>query len=436
MQTPEAKKHRAFAVDVVRRLRERSFEALWAGGCVRDQLLGHEPKDYDVATSARPDDIRAIFGARHTVAVGEAFGVVKVRAARRTGNFEVEVATFRQDAPYSDGRHPDSVEFSTPRDDAERRDFTVNGIFYDPLEDRVIDFVGGQNDLARGVIRAIGDPRARFAEDKLRLMRAVRFAAAFEFLLDPATRDAIEAMAPDVTVVSAERIALEMNLMLVHRRRVPAMIQLRETGLLAAVLPELSVLDKPDAVTATGRPADEAWVETLEVLTVLQGPTFPLALAALLHGFVDTGGTNMICRRLKLSNRQTQRVRWLVANQNALVDARRSAWPKLQRLLTTEGIDELLALHEAIAIAGGKEPLDVDYCRELLALPPEELDPPLLLTGDDLIEHGVPRGKRYQHLLTAVRDAQLEKKIGTQREALDLVDWLLAEGNEPKPLPE
>ena len=432
MQQPDPQEQRAFAVEVVRRLREHSFEAYWAGGCVRDQLLGHVPKDYDVATSARPQDVRSVFGARRTVAVGEAFGVVKVRGPRSADNVEVEVATFRQDAGYSDGRHPDAVQFSTPQVDAQRRDFTVNGMFYDPLEDRVIDFVGGQDDLARGIIRAIGDASARFAEDKLRLLRAVRFAAAFEFILDPATRDAVEAMAPEVTVVSVERIALELRLMLVHRGRVEAMIQLRDTGLLEAILPELAVVSRPAATTATGRPSDEAWVETLEVLTVLVEPTFPLALAGLLHAFVDAAGGNAICRRLKLSNQETQRTRWLVANQHALVDARHCPWPKLQRLLTTHGIEELLALHAAIAAATGKQTLDVDHCRELLKLPPDELDPPPLISGDDLIEHGVPRGKHYQRLLAAVRDAQLEKQVATKREAIALVDRLLAEWNESK----
>jgi poly(A) polymerase len=228
---------REFAVDVVAKLRAAGFEAYWAGGCVRDQLLGREPKDFDVATDARPDEIRGIFGFRRTVAVGEAFGVIKVVGRKPEG--EVEVATFRQDASYSDGRHPDSVRFSTPEADAQRRDFTINGLFYDPLDDRVIDFVGGQEDLARRMVRAIGDARARFAEDKLRLLRGVRIAATFDFTLEPATRDAIKAMADQITVVSAERIAAEMRLMLVHPRRARALELLRELGLLKIILPEV-----------------------------------------------------------------------------------------------------------------------------------------------------------------------------------------------------
>ncbi len=169
MSQIDSHKQREFAIDVVRRLREHAYEAYWAGGCVRDQLLGKPPKDFDVATSAKPDEIRQVFGPRRTIAIGAAFGVITVVGPRSAG--QIEVATFRQDASYSDGRHPDSVQFSTPAADAERRDFTINGMFYDPVDDRVIDFVGGRDDLARQIIRAIGDPPARFAEDKLRLLR-------------------------------------------------------------------------------------------------------------------------------------------------------------------------------------------------------------------------------------------------------------------------
>lgn len=430
----DPEKQRGFAVNVVGKLRAEGFEAFWAGGCVRDQLLGRTPKDYDVATSARPDEIRAVFGARRTVSVGAAFGVITVLGPKKSAG-DIEVATFRQDAAYSDGRHPDAVEFSTPQADAQRRDFTINGLFYDPLENRVIDFVGGQDDLARGVVRAIGEPRARFAEDKLRLLRAVRFTATLDFTLDPPTRDAIEAMAGQITVVSAERIAAEMRLMLVHRRRARAIDLLRDVGLLDAILPEMSMANQSDQLTATGRPAEAAWVATLEVLDALTEGSFPLALAALLHAFVDPAGSYAICRRWKLSNRDTQRTRWLVEHQNALLSARQAAWPKLQRILTSDGIDELVLLHEAIALAAGKDTGDFEYCRELLKLPPEQLDPPPLLTGDDLIAHGVPRGKQYQGLLEAVRDAQLEKTIHTKPQALALVERLRAAGQEGGDIP-
>jgi poly(A) polymerase len=421
----DPEKQREFAVDVVRKLRERGFEAFWAGGCVRDQLLGRTPKDYDVATTATPAEIRQIFGIRQTVAVGAAFGVITVVGPKIAGH--IEVATFRQDAAYSDGRHPDSVEFSTPQADAQRRDFTINGLFYDPLDTRVIDYVGGQDDLARGILRAIGDPRARFSEDKLRLLRAVRFAAAFGFALDPATREAVEAMASQITVVSAERIAAEVRLMLVHGSRARAVVLLREVGLIDAILPELAMANEPKMLTATGRPADEAWLTALGILEVLSEPRFPLALAALLHAFVDSAGTFEICRRWKLSNHETQDTRWLVENQSALVGARHMAWPKLQRILMSARIDDLLSLEDAMVRATGRDTDGLEYCRELLKMPPEQLNPAPLLTGDDLIAHGVPRGKQYQRLLEAVRDAQLDGKIHTKQEALALIDELLRE---------
>src|SRR5262249_50574556 len=195
---------REFAISVVRRLQEAGHQALWAGGCVRDELLGLAPKDYDVATDARPEEVRRLF--KRTIAVGASFGVVEVLGQRP---LKVQVATFRSDISYSDGRHPDAVVFSTARDDAVRRDFTINGMFFDPLGNQLIDYVGGQADLQAKVLRAIGDPATRIAEDKLRMLRAVRIAARFELTIDPATFAAIRTMADQITVVSAERIAEE-----------------------------------------------------------------------------------------------------------------------------------------------------------------------------------------------------------------------------------
>ncbi|HEX3725759.1 MAG TPA: CCA tRNA nucleotidyltransferase, partial [Pirellulales bacterium] len=340
---------REFAVQVVRTLRERGFESYWAGGCVRDALLGRLPKDYDVATTARPEQVREAFGRRRTIAVGVAFGVITVVGPGNAGH--VEVATFRQDAGYSDGRHPDAVEFSTPEADAQRRDFTVNGLFYDPLENRVIDFVEGQQDLARGIIRAIGDPAARFSEDKLRLLRGVRFAAAFDFQLDPATRAAIEAMSPDIAQVSAERIAAEMKLMLVRPGRVRAINLLAELGLLKPVLPELPMPQATVAVSATDQVANDAWPEAFNVLAGLDEPTFPVAFAALVRPFIDDQACREVGRRWKLSNQEIQRIAWLIKHQDALVGARHAPWPRLQRVLIHAGAAELVTLAAAIASA-------------------------------------------------------------------------------------
>ena len=428
MTSIDSHKQREFAIEIVRTLRARGHEALWAGGCVRDELLGLKPKDYDVATTARPEEIRNIFGHRRTVAVGAAFGVICVIGPRHAG--QIDVATFREDAGYSDGRHPDSVSFSTPEADARRRDFTINGLFYDPIDDQVIDYVGGKDDLARGIVRAIGRPRDRLAEDKLRLLRAVRFASAFDFQLEPETSEAVTAMANQVTQVSVERIADEIRKILAHRQRMRGAIMLRETGLLATVLPELAPGPDGAPVTGNGRNADEAWVETLEVLTLLVEPSFPLALASLVREYVDAAGAQLICRRWKLSNAETQRVSWLVAEQNSLLRAREARWSRLQRLLVTEGIEDLVGLHAAIAEASGKSLDDIDYCRQLLRQPRDVLDPPPLISGDDLIALGIPRGPDYHRLLEAVRDAQLDKEIETKDEGLKLVNRLRGQSDE------
>src|SRR5262245_30736477 len=283
---------REFAIDVVRRLRQSGYEALWAGGCVRDELLGLTPADYDVATSARPEEVERTFA--RTVAVGASFGVVEVIGPRRPDQSfpKVQVATFRSDGAYIDGRRPESVVFSTAVEDAQRRDFTINGMFFDPLESKVIDYVGGQADLKAGVLRAIGDPRARFREDKLRLMRAVRMAARFDFPIESATAAAIREMAPELNVVSAERIADELRKMLVHRNRAWAMRQMDELGLLRQVLPEVENDMKgrlPQGLPEA--PTGDLWQHILRVLELLEGPqwpqpspvSFPLAFAAILH---------------------------------------------------------------------------------------------------------------------------------------------------------
>ena len=237
MSTSDPK--RDFAVEVVRRLHEAGFRALWAGGCVRDFLRGRVPKDYDVATDARPDAVRGSFGRRRTLAVGASFGVIVVVGTKQSGN--VEVATFRTEGPYGDGRRPDHVDFSTPEKDAQRRDFTINGMFYDPIAEQVHDYVGGEADLAAGVIRAIGKPADRMSEDKLRLLRAVRFAATMEFRTRSEDgRSGAGCRPTRFASSSAERITQELRKMLVdpHRRR--AMELAQELGLLAEIVPELA----------------------------------------------------------------------------------------------------------------------------------------------------------------------------------------------------
>jgi len=408
MLDPE--RQRRFAVDVVRKLRGAGFEALWAGGCVRDRLLGRVPKDYDVATNATPPEIRRLFGRRRTLAVGAAFGTIVVLGPKPAG--QIEVTTFRRDADYSDGRHPDQVTFSTAREDALRRDFTINGLFYDPVEERIIDYVGGQEDLRRRRVRAIGDAHARFREDKLRLLRAVRFAATYEFELEDRTREAVREMALGITVVSAERIAAEMRLALTARQRARAVGLLLETGLASAILPEI-VPGGPQKQERLGR--------ALQVLDRLDEPGFPLAMAALLLPFVDAEAARAIGRRWRLSNQEIDLTGWLLQNRDALVGARAAPWSRLQPILIAEGIEDLLALTEA---ARPESADDLDFCREKLRLRREELDPAPLLTGDDLLAHGLTPGPQFRVLLDRARAAQLDGEIHTKDEALSLVERL------------
>lgn len=400
-------KQRQFAVDVVRRLRDQGFEAYWAGGCVRDQLLARAPYDYDVATSARPDDIQRVFHDRHTLAIGAAFGVITVVGPRGAG--QIEVTTFRQDAAYSDGRHPDHVSFSSPEEDARRRDFTINGMFYDPVENRVIDFVGGEVDLRQKIVRAIGDAHERFTEDKLRMLRAVRFAAIFDFHLDQATLDAIREMAAEVTVVSAERIAAEVRIMLVHPSRVRALELLRNNGLLGAIWPELAEL------------SDGARNQSLAVSGALGEATVPLALAAALYPVAGEDVAEAVGSRWKLARKEIDRLKWLMDNKRALADARDKPWSSLQPLLVHEGAEELLALHDAATALGVVDRSQLDYCRQQLEMPAAELDPPPLIDGQDLIALGIPRGPAFARLLKAARDAQLDSVVKTKSDALDFV---------------
>lgn len=434
LMVPSPQKQRDFAVSTVHTLREAGFTAYWAGGCVRDQLLGREPKDYDVATDARPEQIRQVFGRRRTLAIGAAFGVITVLGPRDAG--QIEVATFRNDASYSDGRHPDHVTFSSPKEDALRRDFTINGMFYDPLDDRVIDFVGGRDDLRNGVIRAIGRADERFDEDKLRMLRAVRFAATFRFALIDETRDAIRRRSGEITVVSAERIAGEMERMLVDRNRAKAVELLVTTGLVRHVLPE--ALGEGEAISDPDMPRQDSTLgpalrRALSALDRIDSPSLPLALGALLCELTNEQGARAVAARWKLSNKFTDRLRWLVAHHGSLCNAADQRWSAIQPVLVHPGIGELLAMETAYAEASEGDTASLDYCRQKLRLPPHELNPPPLLRGDDLLRHGLRRGPVYSELLRRIRNAQLDREVQSPDEALALVDRWIAEGDLARP---
>lgn len=406
---------REFAVEVVRKLRAAGFQSLWAGGCVRDQLLGREPKDYDVATSARPEQVREVFGHRKTLAIGASFGVITVLGPKPVG--QLDVATFRRDAAYSDGRHPDSVTFSDPEEDARRRDFTINGLFFDPLAEQVIDYVGGQADLKAGVIRAIGAAQDRIAEDKLRMLRAVRFAATFGFEIELATMTAIQQQASELVIVSAERIAAELRRMLTLGRRRLAIELLDRAGLLEVIFPEMRGILASD------------WEQTLAIVEALPSPTFPQSLAALLRPLASSPPDLAIladtaCRRLKLSAEESGQVLRLLRDEPQLRRASQLTWPALQRLIVADHAEPSLRFATAVARVVDGQTCEIDACRRMLELPSALLNPPPLISGNDLKEIGLAPGPKFRAILDQVRDAQLNSLINTRNEAVSLAEKL------------
>ena len=408
---------RQFALEVVGRLREAGHEAVWAGGCVRDELLGRIPADYDVATSARPDEVREVFGRRRTLAVGAAFGVITVLGPRGAG--QIEVATFRTDAPYTDGRHPAGVTFSTAREDAQRRDFTINGLFLDPVTGEVHDYVGGRDDLKAGIVRAIGVPAMRFGEDHLRMLRAVRFAAGFGFALDGETRAAIERMTHLVTTVSPERIAAELRAMVSRTGRRRALELLDETGLAREVLVEVAPAE--DGATADR----EAWGQAARIVDALDEPDLATALAVL---FERAGEARLrqAAARLRLSNRELKLACWLldavaaIGNAGGAEDLAKRPWSQVQPWLAHDDAFLLADLLRARADCGRGAADAAAWVTAQIARPKTELDPPPLVTGSDLMAAGIPEGRALGAALAALRAKQLDGEI-TSREAA--IEW-------------
>jgi putative nucleotidyltransferase with HDIG domain len=443
---------KSFATSIVQTLRRYGFQGYFVGGCVRDLLLDREPKDYDVATSATPEQVMGIFP--ETYAVGAQFGVVLVPALNRDVDPEVaedisskshavEVATFRSDIGYSDGRHPDEVRFSRdPREDVARRDFTINGMLLDPVSGEVLDFVGGRQDLQDGIIRTIGDPEQRFAEDKLRMLRAVRFAARFQYSIEPGTFTAVQKQADQIQVVSRERVRDELTRMLTegHARR--AFLLLDESGLLNQVLPAISAM-KGVEQPPEFHPEGDVFVHTLLLLDNLPN-SCPLTLAwgALLHdvgkpptfrvapdrirfdGHVEVGVkmAEVICRDLRFSNDETQQILALVDNHMRFGHATRMKESTLKRFLRLPAFDEHLALHRADCLASHRNLSTYDFVQQKRAeIPPEKIRPAPLVTGDDLIAAGHLPGPKFREILNAVEDAQLEGRLPSRDAALEFV---------------
>ena len=445
------------ALGVVERLRAAGYEAYLAGGCVRDLLLGREPKDFDVATSAEPGVVLEMF--ERTFAVGSHFGVVLVAHDEDDGYFTTEVATFRSDGAYSDGRHPDAVRYTrSAEEDVRRRDFTINGLLMDPfgvgclpsdlvddpaaVREGVVDYVGGLADLEAGIVRAIGQAEERFEEDHLRMLRAVRFAARFGFVLEVATKRAIRSLAAKTAAVSRERVRDELTRMLTegHARR--AFELLNETGLLAEVLPEVARM-KGVEQPPQYHPEGDVWVHTLGLLAQLEeGCSMTLAWGALLHdvgkpptfrkapdrirfdGHVEVGVAIAaeICRRFRFSNEETRQTLALVENHMRFADADRMRASTLKRFFRLEGFEEHLALHRMDCLAGSGNLEHWEFVRERWqAMPEETVRPKPLITGRELIAAGYAPGAAFKQMLRAVEDAQLEGTIATAEEAMRLV---------------
>jgi len=407
---------------------------------VRDLLLGREPADYDVTTDATPDRVMTLFP--ESVAVGAQFGVILIP---RDGQ-KVEVATFRADVGYSDGRHPDRVEFSkTPQEDVQRRDFTINGLLMQPETNEILDFVDGRADLQAGVIRAIGDPVRRFAEDKLRMMRAVRFAARFGFQIESATFRAIRSQVKDIHQVSPERLREELTKMLTEGAARGAFELLDQTWLLQQVLPEIAAMmgvEQPPQF----HPEGDVWIHTRLMIEQLPAGASPtLAWGVLLHDVgkpatfksaSETGdrirfdghvavGVRMaeaICRRLRFSNEDTEQILALVDNHMKFKDVDRMRASTLKRFIRQPRFDDHLELHRLDCLSSNRQLESYAFVRQILAeTPPEQIRPPRLLTGDNLLEMGYKPGPAFSEILRSVEDAQLEGLIATPEAATEYV---------------
>ena len=432
----------SLAREIIGRLRASGHAAFLVGGCVRDMLLQQLPGDFDVATSALPQELKQLFPGSGEV--GAHFGVVLVRGSGVQSGVQsgaqVEVATFRSDLEYLDGRHPSGVRFETsPRQDALRRDFTINALLLDPVSGQVLDFTSGRADLEAGIIRAIGDPQKRFEEDHLRLLRAIRFAARLHFTIEPATFAAIRDLAPQINTVAPERVRDELVRILTEGGARRGLELLASSGLLHEILPEVEAMrgvEQPPEF----HPEGDVFIHTLIMLEGLQKPSATLAMGVLLHdvgkpptfrraerirfdGHVQKGVeiAHAILARLRFSNDETTAVEALVANHMKFMDVGKMRESTLKRFIRQPAFAEHMELHRLDCLSSHGSLSSYDFVRRKLEeLPPEQLQPKLLLTGRDLIAAGYPPGPRFSGVLKAVEDAQLEGRITTAEEALSL----------------
>jgi poly(A) polymerase len=428
----------SLAIEIIRVLRLNGYLAFLVGGCVRDRLLGRRPKDFDVSTDARPEQISKLFPRSRLV--GEQFGVVLVDAGE--SGVHVEVATFRSEGAYSDGRHPDSVRFENdPAADVMRRDFTINGLMEDPLDmrdGRILDYVGGRADLERGLVRAIGDPATRFREDHLRLMRAARLAARLGFDIEAGTLAAMQASAGDIQRTAAERVRDELIRILTEGSPRRGLDLLDQARLLEQVLPELKAcqgVEQPPEF----HPEGDVYTHTMLMLDLLERPTATLAMGVMLHdigkpstfrlaerirfdGHVEAGVeiARNILRRLRFSNEQSEQILSLVENHMRFSHVHLMKSSTLKRFLRLDGFQEHLELHRVDCLSSHGSLVNYRFAKEELeALSDEQLKPPRLITGRDLIEQGFAPGASFGVVLHEVETAQLDGAIATREQALD-----------------
>jgi poly(A) polymerase len=430
---PAASRHAAEKVAAV--LRHHGFQAYFVGGCVRDLLRGADPKDWDISTDARPDEIVRLFP--NAIQVGAQFGVVGVMIGKQY----IEVATLRNDGLYSDGRRPDAVTYtSDPREDVLRRDFTINGMLLDPATGELLDYVEGKKDVEKRLVRAIGPADRRFDEDRLRMLRAIRFAAMLEYQIETKTFEAIRAQAWAIREVSAERVRDEILRILTSGQARHGFELLDESGLLEHVLPEISAM-KGVAQPPEFHPEGDVWTHTLLMLEMLQKDcSETLAAGVLLHDIgkpptyrvapdrirfdnhVSVGArmAEVICRRLRFSREQSGQILALVENHLRFKDVREMRESTLKRFMRLERFEEHLELHRLDCLSSHRNLENYEYVRQKMEeMTVEEIRPQRLLTGDDLIEMGLKPGPQFSEILRAAEDAQLEGEIHTREEALD-----------------
>ena len=427
-------KLRKNAEEIVRTLTEKGYIAYFAGGCVRDMIMSIEPKDYDITTNAKPEDIKRLF--KRTILVGEKFGVIVVVK----DGINYEVATFRSEIGYKNGRHPDKVIFTDEKEDVKRRDFTINGLLFDTLENRIIDYVGGKDDINNKIIRTIGNPFERFNEDKLRMMRAVRLAVKFDFDIEENTFNAVKCKGFEISEISKERIRDELVKILTEGAAERGIKLLDKAGMLKVILPEVADM-KGVEQPKIFHPEGDVFTHTVLMLDLMENPSVELAMAVLLHDIgkpetfevkdrirfnehTDVGVkiASDICKRLRFTNKEIEYILNLIKNHLKFKDVMKMKKSTLKRFLSMDKFEEHLELHRLDCLASHKNLANWEYCKKMMKeITIEEVKPERLINGDDLINAGFTPGPLFKEILNYIEDEQLEGRIKDKNEAMNLV---------------